>query len=122
MIITSAYTNARKEDIYLIRYEINGEEGKILKRAKSKEEATSTAKLPAHWTLIECALAFVVKAQRLILASGAATLLIYSEDGRIPPSMLPADSQLGKALGERRKGNFICTIQEEELCVLTEIN
>jgi len=88
MIITSTYQGrAKQENIFLIRYETNGEEKKLLKKAKTKEDATRQTNLPFPWTLIECALAYVVKVQRPIMASGADTLLIYSEDGRILPSL-----------------------------------
>ena len=103
---------AARENVYLVRIDTGNGEVKVIQKAVKDDEAIRSVKIPPSWKLIDCVKAFVVKALRPnITATMEPKLLVYSEDCQIAPSMISVDTELGRALGDRIQGRFICTME-----------
>lgn len=63
---------------------------------------------------------YIIKAQRAVFPEEA-PILIYSKCGTIPPTQLPNQGALQRAVGDRNKAYFKCRVEGEKLLLLREL-
>lgn len=114
---------AARENVYLVRIDTGNGEVTVIQKASKDDEAIRKVNLLPSWELIECVRAFVIKVLRpKITATKEPKLLVYSEDFQIAPSMISVDTELGRALGDRIQGRFVCTVDNGNFRICREFD